>query len=220
LYAHFQEVSKNIFLTSVEFDLPDLKANDIFNYYATTSLPETAGYKVYYWLEGYDEAGKRITTTYDCETYVAESYPIIVEGITIVGGYEELPLENCDILTGSEYWLCKIKNLFQGLFIPSTTTTGELRENVEVLKEKFPVNYLVFFRNFFSDIKNGVNETSDIKFKVLGQAGIVNFSFWENEATIGGITQKFYHLISNFLTIFVIFIFMMWGISFLKRIFR
>jgi hypothetical protein len=140
-----------------------------------------------------------------------------------IGGslFYEMPVEeSCEGLGTVEKWLCEIKNLLKGIFLPSSEKTTELKNNMEQIKIKFPFNYLNLLNSFFTDVKNGVNSTSSIPFKILGQAGAVDLSFWERETIVGGISQKFSHIIYNFLTIFILFIFTFWIINFIKRIFK
>jgi hypothetical protein len=90
---------------------------------------------------------------------------------------------------------------------------------MDLFKQKFPFNYINLFTSFYQDINNGINETSTIPFKILGQSGNVDLAFWENQATIGGITQTFSHIIYNIFLFLFLFIFVLWLISYLKRIF-
>ena len=137
-------------------------------------------------------------------------------------GYQKpyLPPEDvCEGLGTIEKWLCEIKNLLKGIFVPSTEKTEELRQTIDIVKQKFPMNYLSVSQSFLGDVKNSINSSGDIDFKILGQTGTVNFAFWEKTTDIGGATQKIGEVIKVFITFLVILAFILWAISFGRRIF-
>jgi hypothetical protein len=106
-----------------------------------------------------------------------------------------------------------------GIFLPSTDKIVELENTITEVLTKAPFNYASSTKDFIDDIRTNTNTTSDISFAVLGQAGIVNFTFWDATTTIGGYTQKFSEILKTFLTFIVIMVFLVWLLSYIGRVF-
>ena len=208
------------------FDLPNLKKEDkySFDYFVDiSSILSTSTDLISFSLTAY---GKD-----DFGNIYYDSYPAICE--IFLGLTSERPvftppeiqfppqpeLEDCSQYNIPDRWICEIKNALKSIFLPSSEKINELKQTMDLFKQKFPFNYIDLFTNFYQDINNGINETSTIQFKILGQSGNVNLAFWENQATIGGITQTFSHIIYNIFLFLFLFIFVLWLISYLKRIF-
>jgi hypothetical protein len=135
------------------------------------------------------------------------------------GVYEPPPLPSCSGLSGVELWLCNMKNDIGSIFLPSNQKISELRETIDEIKQKFPLNYLSGASDFFSSVRTNINSSSDIHFKILGKEGTVNFAFWENTAEIGGSVQTIGEIVGVFITFLIILGFVFWAISFGKRVF-
>jgi hypothetical protein len=115
---------------------------------------------------------------------------------------------------------CEIKNILQGIFLPSQGKIGELKQNIGLLRQKFPMNYLSVASTFFSNVRAGINATSTISIKVLGQSGNLDFSVWDKTANIASTSQKFSDIFGGFFGLIFIGGFLTWAILFTKRIFK
>jgi hypothetical protein len=128
--------------------------------------------------------------------------------------------ENCDILSGVEQWLCKIKNFLQSLFLPSQQKIAELTNAMKGLNQKFPSNYLGVAYDFFAGVKDSVNSTSTISFKILGKSGNVDFSVLNSTSTLAGSTQMLKDVFRGFFGFIFLTGFISYGINYGKRIFK
>jgi hypothetical protein len=209
-----------------DYDLPNLKKNQTYNfdYFLDISpILSTSTDLISFSMEAYGKDGHG--------NVFIDYYPQICEiflGLTpeqpiFTPPEEQFPpqpeLEDCSQYNIPDRWICEIKNALKSIFLPSSEKINELKQTTDLFKQKFPFNYIDLFKSFYQDINNGINETSTIQFKILGQSGNVDLAFWENQATIGGITQTFSHIIYNIFLFLFLFIFVLWLISYLKRIF-
>ncbi len=136
-------------------------------------------------------------------------------------GLPELPeLEECSGLGVTDRLLCEIKNFFYRLFVPSGDKVTELRNTIDLIKTKFPYNYVLAMKDFFAYLKDNINEEQAINFSILGQAGTINLAFWNATSTIAGSTQSFLDIFKIFFKFILIVGFGWWCFSFLKRIFK
>lgn len=215
-------------LTISYFDipLPNLTKNETFDYSATTTLSRNSPFwSIRYRLEGFDEWGKRFVDWYvpeqiPCNTILTELPEIPLEMLEEIGLFDLPELENCEGLEITERLLCEIKNTFSRIFLPSQGKVAELNQNIQLLKQKFPFNYLNISSIFYGDIKNEIQATSTIPFKILGNNGNVNFAVWENTANLAGSSQKLSSIFKGFFSFIFLAGFITWGISFGKRIFK
>jgi hypothetical protein len=209
-----------------DYDLPNLKKNQTydFDYFLDiSSILSTSTDLISFSMEAYgkDEQGNVFIDYYPqiCEIFLG----LTTEKPIFTPPEEECPpqpeLEDCSQYNIPDRWVCEIKNALKSIFLPTCEKLMELKQTMDLFKQKFPFNYINLFTNFYQDINNGINENSTIQFKILGQSGNVNLAFWENQATIGGITQTFSHIIYNIFLFLFLFIFVLWLISYLKRIF-
>lgn len=136
-------------------------------------------------------------------------------------GLPELPeLEECEGLGVTDRLLCEIKNFFQRLFVPSPDKITELRTTLDLIKTKFPYNYVLGIRDFFIYLKDNINEDQDINISILGQAGIVDFSFWNTTTTIAGVSKTISDIFKLFFSFMLIMVFVFWSFSFLRKVFK
>jgi hypothetical protein len=133
--------------------------------------------------------------------------------------WEEPELENCEELSGVEKWLCEIKNWLAGLFMPTQEKVNELNLTIKNFKAKFPFNYANSLSAFFTTIKTGLDTNRDIPIKIFGQEGNVDFDILNAEGSIGGQTETLKNIFYDITTALVIFGFLLWLISFIRRIF-
>jgi hypothetical protein len=208
------------------FDLPNLTAEQSYNFdyfVDISSILSTSTDLIDFSLTTYgkDNYGNVYYDTYPaiCEIFLGltSEQPIFTPPEIQFPPQPEL--EDCSQYNIPERWICEIKNALKSIFLPSSEKINELKQTIDLFKQRFPFNYINLFTSFYQDINNGINETSTIPFKVLGQSGNVSLVFWENQAIIGGITQTFSHIIYNIFLFLFLFIFVLWLISYLKRIF-
>lgn len=132
----------------------------------------------------------------------------------------EMPdLEDCGELSGAEEWLCKIKNMIAGAFMPSTTTTEALYQTIGAFKEKFPFNYVAGLNSFFTSVSEGLEATTTIPIEILGATSTINFTFWNSTTTIGGEEETFKNVLYDFTTFVILMCWFVWLVSIIKRFF-
>jgi hypothetical protein len=133
------------------------------------------------------------------------------------GGWEVPALEDCEVLSGVEKWLCNIKNFIAGIFMPTQAKINEFYMTMGTFKDKFPFNYARALNGFFADIKEGFDTEKNIPVKILGQTGNVNFAFWGASSTIGGVPENLGNIVKDVSTVIILLAFLVWLISFIKR---
>lgn len=136
-------------------------------------------------------------------------------------GIPELPaLEECSGLSITERLLCELKNFFYRLFVPSPEKVIQLRDTLSSIQDKFPYNYIVAVKNFFDYLKDNINESQEINFSILGQAGQVSFMGLNSTTTLAGTPQTIISIFKKIISFGVILLFALWCFNFLKRIFK
>ena len=130
------------------------------------------------------------------------------------------PLEICEGLSVTERILCEIKNFFYRLFIPSSEKIGELRNTLDIIKERFPYNYIIVTQDFFTYVKDNINEEQNIEIKVFNQSGTISMAFWNTTTTLAGSSQSFLDIFKKFTGFIIILGFIIWCLSFFRRIFK
>jgi hypothetical protein len=219
LTARFQVATSSIILYDWEFYLPSLRAGQSYSYSSTGSMP-TSTYRVSYILAGYDTTYKAFTQYEYCEgTFICPG-TCAPEIVSELQDYEKPVLDDCSALSGVEKWLCEIKVLIAGAVVPSTSTIGELKANIDLLKTKAPGNYLTATQQFFTNLKTQSSVVNSLPFELLGQTGNVSFAFWEKTGEINGVSFSFRTIFYDFFSFVVIIIFGFWGLNYLKRIFK
>ena len=131
-----------------------------------------------------------------------------------------LPIEDCEGLGVTDRILCEIKNFFYRLFVPSPEKITELRATLDTIKTKFPYNYILEMKDFFVYLKDNIDDEQEISFSILGQAGVVNFDFFNTTTTIAGISQSFLSIFKKAFSVIIFLVFGIWCFSFLKRVFK
>lgn len=214
-------------LTIEYFDiaLPDLTAGEGYDFYATTTLSrDNPFWRARFRFDGYDDFGYRYVFWYipttNCQTILTETAELPVEVLEEIGYYEELEPSDCSGLTLTETFLCNIKNILQGIFVPSQAQVAKLNQNIQLLGQKFPMNYISEAKNFFSDINDGVSATSTIQLSLLNATGTVDFSVWEQDATVAGTSQTTGNVFRGFFGAVFVFGFIVYAINFGKRVFK
>jgi hypothetical protein len=136
-------------------------------------------------------------------------------------GIPELPaLEECSELGITERLLCELKNFFYRLFVPSPDKVTELRSTINSIQEKFPYNYILAIKNFFDYLRENINDSQEISFNILGQAGVVSFAGLNSTTTLAGTPQTIISIFKKVMSFGFILLFAFWCFSFIKRIFR
>jgi len=214
--TEFNTASTTYFSTST-----NLTGSDIFNYNIPISLPDGA-WKISYTLSGLYQAYE-VNITYTASHYCQATG--IGTGLPSptwkeISEAEFLGLEDCSGYPLLERLVCDLKNVFKKIFVPSQQSINDLHTTIDGLKQKAPMNYIFATRNFFSDIKNNINASPTLAFSILGKSGNVDFSFWNNTATIGGSVQSFAEILNVFFTFILVLTFTFWAISYVRKIFR
>lgn len=133
--------------------------------------------------------------------------------------WETPTLDDCNVLSGTEKWLCEIKNFIAGIFMPSQEKLEEIYQTIGAFKEKFPFNYMGSLDIFFENIAESLDEEKSIPIKILGHESDVDFTFWNNTTTIGGEEETFKNVWFDFTTAIVLIGWFVWLISWIKRFF-
>lgn len=128
-------------------------------------------------------------------------------------------LEDCEVLSGTEKWLCEIKNFIAGAFLPSQEKLNSLNQTFGAFKDKFPFNYSQSLMRFFSEIQESFDDPKSIPIKILGQESNVSFEFWNEITTIGGQEETLKNVVFDFTTFVIIIAWGFWLISLIKRLF-
>jgi hypothetical protein len=149
--------------------------------------------------------------------YGAGCYPVEVPPEEEV--WEAPELESCEGLGTIETWLCEIRNFFAGMFMPTQEKVDNLRLTINNFKTKFPFNYAYSLSAFFTTIKTGLETDKNIPVEMFGHSGNVNFDFLNATGTIGGTSETFKNILYDFTSALIIFGFVLWLVSFIKRIF-
>lgn len=132
----------------------------------------------------------------------------------------EVPeLEECGELSGTEYWLCEIKNDIAGFFLPSQEKVNALYQTLGAFKDKFPINYISSMTSFFSEVTESLESTTTIPIEILGQDSEVNFTLWDATTTIGGEEESLKNILFDFTSVLVLFGWFTWLISMVRRFF-
>jgi hypothetical protein len=208
----FNTAEKHYFSTST-----DLDAGDIFNYSIPISLP-AGSWKISYLLQGvYFETS--FFATHWCEhTGIGTGLPLPTwKEITEV---EFLGLEDCSSYPLLERLVCDLKNAIKRIFVPSAESITALKTTIDGLKNKAPMSYISITKNFFDDVKTGINSSQNLAFKILNKTGNVSFAFWESETNLAGETQTFSQIFKTFFIFLLIFSFLIWAIFYVRKIFK
>jgi hypothetical protein len=103
--------------------------------------------------------------------------------------------------------------------MPTQEKVNELNLTMANFKAKFPFNYASSLSAFFQTIKTGLDTPKDIPVEIFGHSGDVNFDFLNATSTIGGTSETMKNILYDCNTALIIFAFVLWIISFIKRIF-
>lgn len=124
--------------------------------------------------------------------------------------YPSLPEEeDCSSYTIPDKWICEIKNIFNGAFLPSEAKLNELNIAINSFQTKAPFNYLSSASNILENVKNGISE-DDLSITIMQNTSQVNLNDIE----------AFTSIIKTFFTILLMFAFLFWGINYIKHFFR
>ena len=154
-----------------------------------------------------------------------------IDNLRLVGSYSEyvfeqlglpeLPeLEDCSVLGVTDRILCEIKNFFYRLFVPSPDKISDLKDTMETIKTKFPYSYIKEFQEFFTYLKDNVDDEQPITFSILGQQASLDFAFWHTTTTIAGSEQTIKDIVQKVFGFLILLGFGFWCFGFIKRIFK
>lgn len=208
----FNTSEKYYFSTST-----DLDAGDVYNYSIPISLPDGA-WKISYLLQGIFFETTFFASHWCEHTGIGTALPLPTwKEITEI---EFLGLEECSGYPLLERLVCELKNAIKKIFVPSPQSITDLKNTIDGLKNKAPMNYISATKNFFDEIKTGINPNQDLAFKILGKTGNVSFAFWEATTTIAGQNQSFKDIFKAFFIFIIVLGFLFWAISYIRKIFR
>jgi hypothetical protein len=173
----------------------------------------TSTYYIDYYLEGdiFTFAPQHCYTTIGTATSTARP-PIINEPIYTAQ-------EDCSLTTSTtDRLLCEIKNFFTGLFFPSGEKVIELQNNLKELNNRFPISYINVWTTFATNLNH---ETTDIVLITFFEAtSSVDFTGMDTTIDYGNQSTGFMERLRNIFGAILIFGFFLWGITFLKRVFK
>jgi hypothetical protein len=131
-----------------------------------------------------------------------------------------LTQEECSGYNLLERLVCEIKNFFSGLFLPSASSTAELGQNLDLLKQRAPYNYIDTTKNFFSSIKEELGSTS-VSVSIMGASSSVDFSILnETNINFAGSVQTFSSILRKFFTLILLLGFIAWATGYLRKMFK
>lgn len=219
LYFRFSVIAKNLntgetpyFSTSTA-----LLGGDVLNYSIPISLTEGA-WEISYLLQGVYQGNPSFISHFCEGTGIGTAYPLPTW--TEITEAEFLGIEDCSEYPLLERLVCDLKNAIKRIFVPSSESITALKTTIDGLKNKAPMNYISITRNFFDDVKNGINSSQDLTFKILNKTGIVSFAFWENTTNLAGENQTFSQIFKTFFIFLLIFSFLIWAIFYVRKIFK
>lgn len=119
---------------------------------------------------------------------------------------EAPPEEDCEGLTGVEYFTCKISNILTGLFFPSQEKITELNQAMQGLENKAPFNYLEATKDAFS---NFTVSTETLSMTFFGASGTID----------AGIISILAEPIRLGISWIFLFGFLVWALNYIKHFF-
>ncbi len=130
--------------------------------------------------------------------------------------------EDCSSYALLERMVCEIKNFIGGIFVPSPEKTQELKDTLDMVKQKAPYTYLNATKDFIGDLNSEISAaTTTISLSLFGATGTANFDVFQATTTFAGTTQVFKTFLRTISFALIFFLaFIPWAINFLKRIFK
>lgn len=124
----------------------------------------------------------------------------------------ELPagsIDDCSGLGLLEGLVCEIGNTLKTIFLPSSEKIEELNQTINKMSGKFPFSYISKATDTFNEVKNNINETSELQLSIMGsETSTIDFS-----------TISFLGYIKMLSTILIILAFSFWLVRFIRNIF-
>jgi hypothetical protein len=182
--------------------------------FAVDTIPADAAYIVHYLAMGHDSGGNVVSFNWEpANTFLTHNTPIPASAYTPVSGTDwELPAqEDCNNYNDlTQKLLCNIRNMIEGIFIPSKSTLNNAQSTFSQFKNKFPFNYISAVVDMITAVHSGITNGA-ITFTLFGAAGTVDLS----PLSDAGITPLIYAAI-----LFMVLLgFGFWGVNYLNRIF-
>ena len=214
----------------IDLEMPELVGGQSWSWNKENlNIHEFGSYEVIYMLSGYNPNTMEYFTYFHRGESICGKKTKIFHG---QAGWTEIPLEewkgeeieareDCSsydwITNMGQRLFCELSNFAKDIFFPSNQKIWELKENLGQFRTKFPFNYISEIGNFFSDVKESLEIEKSIPFKILGQEANVDFSFWNNQGEVGGMTESFSNLLKDFSTLIIIIGFFTWLLYFIRR---
>jgi hypothetical protein len=127
--------------------------------------------------------------------------------------------EDCSGYNLMERLICELKNFVAGIFIPDATSTAKLQQNLDLVKQRAPYNYISATKEFFISA-NASLTTSTPEISILGATGTLDFSLLNTTTTFAGTEQNISTILRGFFTFILILGFIFWAIGYLRKIFK
>lgn len=219
IYFNYQDLYSGVFTQFYQnfYSQPD----SITNITKEISLASST-YSVSYSLAGnnIDTGWLTYSSGHTCEmTYIG------LVNVPEVLAIENMPAftpEDCSGYSILERLVCEIRNDLKGMFFPSPSKINALKQNINLIGNKFPFNYISVIKNFFNDVSSGLTANEAISISIFGStAGDLSFSpIASTTRTYGGSTLSILDFIKGFFTLLIFLIILKWFISYVKRIFK
>lgn len=190
----------------------NIPAGALSPYYADFSIG-TSTYYLDYSL--WDTAGNYLT--FDrCLTSIGYATP--TSAIDIINQPDYPAQEDCDSLGTTDRLLCELKNFFKGLFFPSGAKVIELQNNINQVKQRFPFSYVAIWTDFAYNLNNGTSTAITLSF--FNASSSVNFTDIDISLDYGTESKGFLDRLRDIFQFVLIISFVVWGINYIKRIFK
>lgn len=117
-----------------------------------------------------------------------------------------------------QHFLWSIKNFFKNLILPTQQAQSSFLDKVSAIKTKFPYNYISVIKTFMTSSTDDIVDDPTISFSMFDATGTATMGFSNANITIGSETKKFSEWIVIISSLFLLAGFLIYIISFIRRI--
>lgn len=129
--------------------------------------------------------------------------------------------EDCSGLGTTDRILCEIKNTFSGLFFPTADKVEELNASLAKISEKFPFNYLSSTFDFFSDVRDGLNDSENISVGIFDTStSSISFDAFSASVSYAGETKSILDYLKLFFSLILLIITIKWLLGYSRRVLK
>ena len=214
--------SGNSFVFNQTFDL---YAGKNLNYSIPYSLASSTSYDVWYNISGYElildpETGivtqSGVSYQQDCNTGYGNVYVFAPE---IISPPPLPPTEDCSGYDLLPRLVCELKNYIGRIFLPDASTTLALHNNLDLVRQKFPYNYIFVTKDFISGVKNELSTSTPV-LSLFGATSTFGFGIFDANVNFAGSNQSIASILRTFFTFIILLAFVFWAIDYLRKIFK